>query len=203
MTDCCVLLECDGAARFTTVPPAVASDVLPSVWETVIGVPASNALADSAADSAVVDTSGTIGVGSYGVESGIDCMTCPAAPSSVPAPACSGPLAIVAAEGGVIFVVFLLTALSLLIGVGSYGAERTAVEESGEAFSVSPPLLKAEGLVDACAAVLVVGVTIGGGSFGKWRSRGCADWGASAPFAVGFGTGLFAPGSIFPWTMGV
>ena len=100
--------------------------------------------------------------------------------------------------------VSLLTALSLLIGVGSYGAERTAVEESGEAFSVSPPLLEAEGLVDACAAVLVVGVTIGGGSCGEWRSRGCTDWVAGAPFAVGFWT-VFpapAPGAILPWTMG-
>ena len=100
--------------------------------------------------------------------------------------------------------VSLLTALSLLIGVGSYGAERTAVEESGEAFSVSPPLLKAEGLVDACAAVLVVGVTIGGGSCGEWKSRGCADWVAGDPFAVGFETALPAlpPGTVLPWTMG-
>ena len=95
-------------------------------------------------------------------------------------------------------------AFSLLIGVGSYGAERTAVEESGEAFSVSPPLLKAEGLVDACAAVLVVGVTIGGGSCGEWKSRGCADWVAGDPFAVGFETALPAlpPGTVLPWTMG-
>ena len=94
-------------------------------------------------------------------------------------------------------------AFSLLIGVGSYGAERIA-EESRAAFSVSPPLLEAEGLVDACAAVLVVGVTIGVGSCGEWRSRGCADWVTGAPFAVGFGTTLPAPppDAILPWTMG-
>ena len=95
-------------------------------------------------------------------------------------------------------------AFSLLIGLGSYGEERTAAEESGTALSASPPLLDAEGLVDACATVLVVGVTIGGGSCGEWRFCGCADWVAGAPFAVGFETALPAlpPGAVLPWTMG-